>query len=399
MKRIKILFSIIFLFLLTVIVNPLQAAENKILVEFYSRDDCQHCQEEIIFLEKLQREREDFEIKIHDIGEAEHYEHWTQLSRENNLAKVTPLTSIGGVVISGFDSAETTGASIISLIEQVKKTGSANTEDGKALVYSGVCDDELGVCEYSVPQPYLINLPLIGVVDIKQFSLPTLSIVLGFIDGFNPCAMWVLVTFILILMRIGSRKKMWRIVGLFVVAEAVVYYLILNIWFTAWDFVGLDRIVTPIIGLLAIGAGIYFLYEWYSSDGTCKVTDAEQKQKISQKIKRLASAPFTIATALGILGLALSVSIIEFACSIGVPQAFTKIIEMNNLSWLTTQFYMLLYILFYMIDDFVVFGIALYSIEKIGLTTKYAKWSNLIGGILMIILGLILLFKRGWLMF
>ncbi|MDP3899606.1 MAG: glutaredoxin [bacterium] len=381
-------------------------APAKVMVEVFKRDDCVHCLELMPFLEELKKTRGDFEIVYYDIINPEHFELFSELTEAEKISKVTPITVVGNQVIVGYASAETTGQRIEQIITaaQGKETmgareiimagGSGNVES----VADGVCDDLTGCV--APGSEYIFNLPIIGTpINVGSFSLPVLSIVLGFIDGFNPCAMWVLVTFILILMQLGDRRKMWRFVGLFIIAEAVMYYLILNVWFTAWDFVGLDRIVTPLIGLLAIGSGIYFLYEWYTSDGTCEITSFEQKKKISDRIKHLAAQPLTLITAAGIIGVALSVNIIEFACSIGVPQAFTKIIEINNLSWFSTQAMMALYILFYMVDDFIVFGIALYSFKRIGLTTKYAHWSNLIGGILMVILGLILLFKREWLLF
>ena len=94
---------------------------------------------------------------------------------------------------------------------------------------------------------------------------------------------------------------------------------------------------------------------------------------------------------MGIIILALSVNVIEFACSIGIPQAFTKILELNNLGPVLSNFYIFLYILFYMIDDFIVFGIAIFSFDKIGIATKYSYIANLIGGIIMVVLGLLLL--------
>ena len=113
----------------------------------------------------------------------------------------------------------------------------------------------------------------------------------------------------------------------------------------------------------------------------------------------LASKPMTIGVALGIIGLALSVNIFEFACSIGIPQTFTKLLELNQLSTLARQAYMGFYILMYMVDDFLVFGLALYSIDKIGITHKYSKWSTLVGGILMLALGAIMLIKPELLVF
>ena len=170
------------------------------------------------------------------------------------------------------------------------------------------------------------------------------------------------------------------------------YYLILNVWMTAWDFVGLDEIVTPIVGVVAVGAGLFFLYQFYKADTTCKVGSLESKRKTTEKIKHYAIAPMTIVTLLGILALAFSVNIIEFACSVGIPQTFTKVLDLNYLSWAGKQVYNAIYILMYMVDDIIIFGIALYSFDRIGLTThKYTRASHLIGGTIMVALGLILL--------
>jgi putative Mn2+ efflux pump MntP len=39
------------------------------------------------------------------------------------------------------------------------------------------------------------------------------------------------------------------------------------------------------------------------------------------------------------------------------------------------------------------------TLEVSGVTTKYNKYSHLFGGILMIIIGLLLIFKPQWIMF
>jgi len=213
--------------------------------------------------------------------------------------------------------------------------------------------------------------------------------------------MWVLVTFLLILLQIGDRKKMFYVAGLFMLAEAITYYLILDVWYLTWDFVGLDMIVTPLVGLLALGGGVYFLNKYRKSRKslTCDVASIEQQQGIEAKINKLIHSPMTIATALGVIGLALSVNVIEFACSIGIPQAFTKIIELNKLDFLTHQFYIFIYIIFYMIDDLIVFGLALYGFDKLHGSYKYVNASMLIGGILMILLGALMLFAPDILVF
>lgn len=55
--------------------------------------------------------------------------------------------------------------------------------------------------------------------------------------------------------------------------------------------------------------------------------------------------------------------------------------------------YILIYILFFLIDDLVVFFIAMITLHITGITTKYSKYSHLIGGVIMVIIGILLIFK------
>lgn len=386
------------LFFALVLVVGTARAEEKPLIEVLERSDCVHCQEEKAFLLSV-AEKENLNIRFLDISEEQHRDLFVRVTEFENLPKVTPTTIVGGKIIQGFDTGETTGKRFLELASASKgkeqvgfeaylaRGGGTGTEQ-----FGAGCESD-GLCREPKAEPLEITLPFIGTtIDLAAFSLPTMAIILGFIDGFNPCAMWVLVTFLLVLLQIGDRSRVWSIAGLFIIAEAIMYYLILNVWFTTFDFIGLDRIVTPIVGVLAIGGGLFFLYEWKTSDGTCKVVDTKGRAKISAQIKKLASEPLTWLSALGVIALAFSVNVIEFACSIGIPQAFTKILELNDLGFLSTQGLMALYILFYMIDDLLVFGLALWGFEKLHLTATYSKWANLIGGLLMLLLGFLLVF-------
>jgi cytochrome c biogenesis protein CcdA/glutaredoxin len=373
---------------------------ERTLVEVFERQDCAHCQAEQKFLEGLREKRGDIEVRLIDIGTDEGRALFNRFTEAQKLSKATPITIIGATILQGFDSENTTGARIVSLLDAHRGkpgVGVAGLLSGEASeiekTRGAICDSTTGICTMPAPEPLLVTIPFTGkTVDASKYSLPVLSGILGLIDGFNPCAMWVLVTFLIVLVQMGSRRRMWTVAGLFIIAETVMYYLILNVWFTTWDFVGLDRFVTPVVGTVAILGGLFFLYEWHKSDGTCQVVDLKGRAKISGRIKKLASEPFTWLTALGVIALAFSVNVIEFACSIGIPQAFTKIIEMNQLNAWQTQGYMADYIFFYMIDDFLVFGLALWGFDKLHLTQSYSKWSNLIGGILMLILGYLLIF-------
>ncbi|MBI5414628.1 glutaredoxin [Candidatus Peregrinibacteria bacterium] len=367
------------------------------VISMFSREKCGHCRDEKKFLAEWKKENPNFSIQILDIEKSkEAGKMFLELTKKYNLSKSTPITIVGDEIFVGFDSAENMGAkikkaynsksSLLTFREAWAQKDNLRVYDYEA----SVCDANSTECAAT---SLIVNVPLWGPLDLAELKSPSaLSFILGLIDGFNPCAMWVLIVFLLALIQIGDRFKMFVVAGIFLLAEAIMYAMILTLWFSTWNFVGLDAWITPIVGFVALGSGFFFLYEGTFSDGTCKVTSSEQKKKITNKIQAIAHSPLTIVTFFGILALAFSVNIIEFACSIGIPQTFTQILHLSVLPILEKIWYIVIYIFAYMFDDFIVFGIALYSIEKIGITHKYARASNIIGGILMLILGTLLIF-------
>ena len=382
---------------------------KKVKIEYFGRKDCKNCANLEKFLKELSTKRDDFEYVEHKIDESkEEKVFFDETTSKLKLVKGTPIIYIDGHIIQGFNTADTTGKEIENLINSGKTKDKILTlkeyvesgQTGNVSSNGAVCTGDT-VCEVpgltkGAENQVLVNIPIINkTVDLTNYSLFTMSLILGTIDGFNPCAMWVLVLFLTALIAVGNKIKMFRVAGLFIFAEAAMYFFILNAWIYAWDFVGLDKWVTPLVGIIGIAGGIFFIRNYLKKGDTleCEVTDFEQRAKISKKIKDIANKPFTLLTALAIIGLALSVNVIEFACSVGIPQTYTKILQINEVPFWTRQFYTFIYIIGYMVDDIIVFGFALMSINKLQLTTKYSKWVNLFGGILMIILGLIMLIK------
>jgi len=382
---------------------------KKVKIEYFGRKDCKNCANLEKFLKGLSAKRDDFEYVEHKIDKSrEEKAFFDETTSKLKLVKGTPIIYIGGHIIQGFNTADTTGKEIESLINSAKakdkiltlkeylESGQAGNVSSNGAVCTGDTVCEVPGLTKGAENQVLVNIPIINkTVDLTNYSLFTMSLILGTIDGFNPCAMWVLVLFLTALIAVGNKVKMFRVAGLFIFAEAAMYFFILNAWIYAWDFVGLDKWVTPLVGIIGIAGGIFFIRNYLKKGDTleCEVTDFEQRAKISKKIKDIANKPFTLLTALAIIGLALSVNVIEFACSVGIPQTYTKILQINEVPFWTRQFYTFIYIIGYMVDDIIVFGFALMSINKLQLTTKYSKWVNLFGGILMIILGLIMLIK------
>jgi glutaredoxin/uncharacterized protein (UPF0333 family) len=386
-------------FVLFTSVAPVADAQEILTPEptviMFGRDDCGFCKEQFKYLFD-----EGIEYEYLNITEDERAKSfYDQVTAKHEISKVTPVTVIGETVLAGYNGPNTTGKAIKDALERAKYTDIRTIEDHLAraakqeVILGGGCSGLS--CETTGDSQYVFDLPLFGVVDLQTFSLFTLSIVLGIIDGFNPCAMWVLITFLTLLSQAGSKKKMIFLAGIFIIAEAAMYNMILNVWYKTWDFVALDQYVTPLVGLLSLGGAVFFLWRWHKNKEAtlvCDITDLDTQMKTINKFQAVINQPITIASIAAILVIAFSVNIIEFACSIGIPQAYTKILEINMLTALERQWYILIYTFGYMIDDFVVFGLAIWGYSKLqSHGGKYAQLSLLIGGILMLLLGGILI--------
>lgn len=250
--------------------------------------------------------------------------------------------------------------------------------------------------------PQALSLPFFGQVDVSKMSLPVLTIVLGAFDGFNPCAMWVLLFLIALLINTNSRKRMWLVAGTFVFVSGIVYFLILSAWlnlFLAISYINLTRIL---IGVLAVFVGVWQLKNFITyNPGVCKALGLKSRleNKLRSRAEKIVASPFTLAMIGGVVFLALGINLIEFFCSAGLPTIYTRILAMSDISSLSHYLYLLLYTFIFILDDIIIFSVAVIALSKLNFTEKYNYWTTLLGGILIFVLGLLLIFKPELLIF
>ena len=166
-------------------------------------------------------------------------------------------------------------------------------------------------------------------------------------------------------------------------------------------FINTISLLKYLVALFALCFGGYNIYRYIKTrkEAGCDVVNKDQRKKIMIRIKNiLANNSFTLAL-IGIVLLAVSVNLIELLCSLGLPVVFTEILSINNVKGIARILYILLYVLFFLIDDLIVFFIAMKTLKITAISNKYTKYSHLIGGIIMIIIGLLMIFKYEWLMF
>lgn len=359
------------------------------------RDGCPHCAK----LEEYAKQ-EGWDVEYHeitDIGTPELFERIQKVAPL--LQQGVPTIIIDGKITQGYDTHETTGRHLKKQIEtcRAKPDGCLPFKEflttAKDIVVTsaaeGVCTEK---CETDESK-YVFNLWILGKVDLLTLSLPALSILLGFLDGFNPCAMWVLITLLTLLIGTNDMRKVWVIGGTFLFVSGAIYYLFIAAWLNVFLVIGYNLWVQKIIGLIAIGAGGFYLFEAFGKDpNVCKVTDHARRQRIIERMKHLTQMVQWPAMILGVSILAISVNMIELVCTAGLPAIFTQILAFNDVSTLARYSYLALYILLYMIDDLIIFAIAVYTLHATGLTTKYRRFTLIFGGLLMYVLGFLLIF-------
>jgi glutaredoxin len=357
-----------------------QGEAGESFVHMFYLPGCPHCHEQINELNPVIESEYGVKVVKHDVTTEKGHVLFGEVRDERGLNDLVPLTLVGDKQFVGY--SDEIGARIKEAVAEC--------------VESGDCGDPLtGSQGVEEEKNYEYDLPFIGKTDLRSFSLPVLAIVLGVVDGFNPCAMWVLVYLIALCIGLQSRKRMFFLVGTFVLVSGIMYFLFMTAWLNAFLMLGYTRAITILIGLVALGAGILNLKSWWETRNkalTCEVTSSETKEKQMKELQGVVSSPLTWGTIATIVVLAFAVNTIEFVCSAALPAIFTQILALAPISWIEHYSYIALYVLFFMLDDLIVFSIAVFGISSMAANEKYSKLSKLVGGLLILGIGLLLLF-------
>lgn len=341
---------------------------------FYSKI-CPHCQKEEKYFETLKEKYQDkINIYTYEVTEnKKNNEIMKSLKKElKENSQGVPFTIIGSKTFLGYDESlnERIENTIESYLDENTKTDNTYT------------------------------IPILGKIEAKNASIILIAIILGFIDGFNPCAMWILLLLINMCISIKDKKKMLIVCLTFIITSGIIYFLsMLGIGFIL-DLTTISYI-RNIIAILAIILGIYNLYTYLKTrkQTGCHVVKKEKRKTIITKINNILNNKNTLLMFGGTIILATSVSLVEMACSLGFPTIFLELLSINNIHSFLKVTYLLIYILFYLIDDIIVLFLSIKAFETKGISTKYNKYVHLIGGLIMILMGVLLIFKPEWIMF
>ncbi len=246
----------------------------------------------------------------------------------------------------------------------------------------------------------IIDLPWLGKVDVKQIGLPVFTLIIGGLDGFNPCAMWVLCFLLTLTIYAKSRAKILAIGSIFVVASGVIYFFFMAAWLNLFIIVGYVKYLRITVALVAIVMGVINCKDFFFFKKGISLTIPESAQsKLFKRMRSVVNASAWPAMVLGTIFLAVTANLIELLCTAGFPAIYTRILTLHDLS--TAQYYMYLvfYNVVYVIPLAVIVSIFGWKMGGRKLSEKEGRILKLVGGALMLALGLILLFKPQILMF
>ncbi|MGB7594112.1 MAG: hypothetical protein WBL80_00925 [Erysipelotrichaceae bacterium] len=388
-KRILITLAL----LATFFMIPVHAETTKLNIYVFYSKDCIHCATEEVYLNQLAASDPTLNLVRFEVVYDK--ENQKLMKKVGDLVgqpiRTVPTVFIGKHRITGF----TEGTTDLDIVDSIKDTKANPVRDliGEML---GLVKPGTGTVVYDGSQ--IITLPFIGKINMATVSIPVVTVVLGTLDGFNPCAMWTLLFLIGLLFRMEDKKKMWILGSSFLFASAAIYFLFMISWLNITVFFGSVSFIRWGIAAIAIIGGLFNFRSFLNApkDG-CEVVDDDKRKKLKKKVLSIANQPVFVLAVIGVMGLAASVNFIELLCSAGFPVIFTQILALQHLNPFQYVGYLLLYIFFYLFDDLLVFFIAMKTMSLTGMSTKYGKWSHLIGAIVMVLIGLLMIFKPAWL--
>jgi thiol-disulfide isomerase/thioredoxin len=358
----------------------LSAGEPKpVTIHFFWAPNCPHCAEARPFLADLHFRYPLVRVKEYEIwGNRENFELLQQLAqRAGGGALSTPAIAVGDRLWFGFSPA--LGEEIEAAVERCLAVG---------------CRDPLlpqEDADVSPPAP-AVEAPLFGRVDPEHLSLPLFTVLLGLLDSFNPCAFFVLLFLLSLMVHARSRRTMLLVGGTFVLCSGLLYFLFMAAWLNLFLLAGRLPAVTTAAGAVALLVAGFNIKDFFLFHRGPSLSIPEQaRPRLFERMRRLLQESRTAAVLLGTVVLAVAANSYELLCTAGFPMVYTRVLTLRQLpSW---QYYAFLglYNLVYVLP---LLGIVLGFTLTLG-SRKLSEWQGrvlkLVSGLMMLLLGLLLL--------
>jgi glutaredoxin len=357
---------------LLVAAAPARAAGD-VELELFTRPGCPHCADAKAFLAELAARRPELVVVERDVtADPAALERLRALSTAAGVTRPgVPAFVAGGELLVGFQGPDTTGRRLEALL--FGTPGAAPPAD-------------------------VVEAPLVGRLSARELGLPLFTAMLGLLDGFNPCAMWVLLFLLSLLVHLGSRRRMLLVGGTFVAVSGLVYFAFMAAWLNVFLWLGFARALQVGLGAVAAGMGAIHLKDAFAPGvgPSLRIPDAA-KPGLYARVRRILHAESLGAALAGAAVLAFFVNAVELLCTAGLPALYTRILTLAERPWWSHYGYLALYNLAYVADDLLVLSLAVATLGRRRLEEREGRWLNALSGAVMLALGAVLVAQPEWL--
>jgi len=360
-----LIFLIVFSF-----TNYAFAENNSVIIEFFYADGCDHCEEKIPVVDDIE---EHYKGNVSIIRYSiEIYENRQKFFQYN--FNTTP-----GVVVKN----ETSGKYLLFPYEIITFENIKNATD-----YYLAGNDSI---KPPIPVKNTTFCFLGFCFDVSKLSLPVLTVAMAFLDSFNPCAFFILIFLLNLLIYVRSRKRMLLIGGIFIFFSAFIYFLLMSAILNVIIFIEQQFIIRVIAGSFALVFGILNIKDFFFfKKGISLSISDEKKSDLFKRMRKIVKTPFLPAMIIGTIALAIFANTYELLCSLGLPLVYTAELTTHNLDNFQYYIYLIFYNLIYILPLLVILLIFVIKLGGKKLTEWQGRLLKLISGIMMFSLGFVL---------
>ncbi len=212
-------------------------------------------------------------------------------------------------------------------------------------------------------------------MDLGKQSLAISTAIIGFVDGFNPCSLWVLSVLLALTLTSGSRTKIITVGVTYLLVTTLVYSLFILGVFTLFSYIGYLKWIQVAVALVAIAFGVINMkdYFWYKEGVSFTISD-KHKPKLYKNMRDTVVTPRSLIGLIGTTAvMAAGVSLIEFSCTAGFPVIWSNIMIANDVGTLYFALLLGLYMLIYLLDEIVIFGAAAVTMKATRVEEKHGR--------------------------
>ena len=338
-------------------------------IKVFVTTTCPHCNAAREYLQNLKKTQLELELKIIEVDKtADARRSFEQFNFTNEINQPgVPTFSVCGEVIVGFDELRVSSA----IFRRDKDENNTS-----------------------------IDIPVFGNISVTDLGLPAFTIVLGLIDGFNPCAMWVLLFLLSILVHVKKRSRILLIASTFVLVSGIVYFAFMAAWLNMFFIIGHSRVIHLLIGSIAIAIGAIHIKDFFAYRfGISLSIPQAAKPGIYRRVRSIVNSENIFFAITGVVILAILVNFLELLCTAGLPALYTQILSQHELQKIHYYAYLALYNLAYIVDDGIMVAIAVVTLGQKKLQETEGRWLKLLSGLIVSLLGIVLVIAPHWLTF